>query len=666
MQARVPESSPTPEGDRYVPLRRTARACDSCHRRKIQCDTSVPCNWCRHHNLDCTFDRPVGGNKRKKTTQPANPRRPHQEDLEDRVRKLEELLTRSISTTQHPRNCLSLLEKGHLDTEQSPSLGESTELPIQTNTSGPSSGLLFGKIHFAGHYVGEIRSYSGIPCFSESGHEWVRSCTGEPGTFEDVWSHKYPNQVPYLTTPHPQNGYNHSVTPDLPDRSLVEQYVSHFFTSFERMVFPVVDEVLFRDTVELAYRPCQGPPPKEYTRARACIFAFLAFIAELDPSPSLPPLEPPVYAAKAQSLLPYILHDVSVPTLQTMVMHAIYRTFTGELQLANQFHSMACRVMFMLGGETGETVDAFRESSKDPEDRKWRSQRMLRRLFWICYGFDKEICFRSGQPPVIHDEYCDLTLPPNYTEIQYPSTDGHPIRYDDMTIPIFPGDLRLSMLKSKTYRTLYSAQALRKSDAQLLQDIRELDDELEQWRLNVPPGHRPTLGSFHEKQPIPVYRMQPIVIRLEYHYMMCTIHRASGRCDAWGQAWRNCKTGMMEGVNSSMLLAVEASRSSLHFLRTVISSVRPEAFWMIIFYPMSAILTIFCSILANPLDPYVEEDLHLLTVVPDLVRDVRRRRTSEVEIAHMQTVTNFVAELIRLGHCAIDKARRSQRQLTQP
>lgn len=96
--------------------------------------------------------------------------------------------------------------------------------------------------------------------------------------------------------------------------------------------------------------------------------------------------------------------------------------------------------------------------------------------------------------------------------------------------------------------------------------------------------------------------------------------------------------------------------------RSISTNMAPR---MIIFYPMSAILTIFCSILANPLDPYVEEDLHLLKVVPDLVRDVRRRRTSEVEIAHMQTVTDFVAELIRLGHCAIEKARRSQRQLTQ-
>ena len=255
----------------------------------------------------------------------------------------------------------------------------------------------------------------------------------------------------------------------------------------------------------------------------------------------------------------------------------MYRTFTGELQLANQFHSMACRVMFMLGGET---KDNRPRDVTGPEDRVLRYQRMLRRMFWLCYGFDKELCFRSGQPPVIDDEHCDLSLPSNYTELQYPNRQHHVTLYEDMTIPIFPGDLRLTMLKSKTYRTLYSAKALHKSDAQLLQDIRELDDELEQWRMSVPPAHRPTLGSALEQQAAPVLPMQAIVIRLEYHYMMCTIHRASGRCQAWG----NSQNGMMEGVNSSMLLAVEASRSSLHYLRSVIGSVRPEAFWYLTFF----------------------------------------------------------------------------------
>ncbi|KAE8160854.1 hypothetical protein BDV40DRAFT_204171 [Aspergillus tamarii] len=41
-----------------TPKRQRRRACDSCFKRKIQCDTEFPqCNWCKHHNLACTYSR---------------------------------------------------------------------------------------------------------------------------------------------------------------------------------------------------------------------------------------------------------------------------------------------------------------------------------------------------------------------------------------------------------------------------------------------------------------------------------------------------------------------------------------------------------------------------------------------------------------------------------
>lgn len=80
---------------------------------------------------------------------------------------------------------------------------------------------------------------------------------------------------------------------------------------------------------------------------------------------------------------------------------------------------------------------------------------------------------------------------------------------------------------------------------------------------------------------------------------------------------------------------------------------------MITFYPMSAILTIFCNILLFPLDPRAEEDLTLLGSVPDLIKGIRLQRLKDNEAAHMTMVADFVAELTRLGNCAIRKARYS-------
>lgn len=78
------------------------------------------------------------------------------------------------------------------------------------------------------------------------------------------------------------------------------------------------------------------------------------------------------------------------------------------------------------------------------------------------------------------------------------------------------------------------------------------------------------------------------------------------------------------------------------------------------FYPMSAILEIFCNLLLQPLHPQAEEDIELLKSVPQLIEGMRNRQLTPHEVAHVKIVDAFVAELTRLGTCAIAKARREQ------
>ena len=81
---------------------------------------------------------------------------------------------------------------------------------------------------------------------------------------------------------------------------------------------------------------------------------------------------------------------------------------------------------------------------------------------------------------------------------------------------------------------------------------------------------------------------------------------------------------------------------------------------MTVFYPVSAVLTIFCNILLNPLDPRAVDDLELLSSTPELIKSMRMRQLTTAEIEHMRLVDNFVAELIRLGNCSITKALRER------
>jgi hypothetical protein len=76
---------------------------------------------------------------------------------------------------------------------------------------------------------------------------------------------------------------------------------------------------------------------------------------------------------------------------------------------------------------------------------------------------------------------------------------------------------------------------------------------------------------------------------------------------------------------------------------------------------MSALLTIFCSILQNPLDPHSREDLDRLKVATVMMERIFSRKLPESELVHFKMVADFVMELKRLAECAIDKAWAEQR-----
>lgn len=220
--------------------------------------------------------------------------------------------------------------------------------------------------------------------------------------------------------------------------------------------------------------------------------------------------------------------------------------------------------------------------------RQERETRQLRTLFWLCYIVDKDISLRLSQPPLMTADYCDLTLPEGHEKYYAytPHTEEEMMNQPDFEnlVPHLPGDPELSQLKEKTARLLYSAHAARKTDAELLQSIRELDDEVENWRLSIPPEFRPTLSISHDSrvvigQKVTPRNMRRILLHLEYHYVMTTIHRASGRFNvpnventSEGREWNG-------GVQSSIDLSLEASRSTLIYLRAAVNCLVDQAFW---------------------------------------------------------------------------------------
>lgn len=251
---------------------------------------------------------------------------------------------------------------------------------------------------------------------------------------------------------------------------------------------------------------------------------------------------------------------------------SIYHLFSRHCHVGILFHSLACRMLFPLGAHR-DGIDYLSPKPPHETEDSWRWKCYLRHCFWMLYVCDKDMALRFGQLPSIPDEHCDLALPAGYKS-------GLGRVWDYVGKPHLPGDLRLSVIKSKAVQHLHSQSATRKSDAELLRDIRELDDELEAWRLSVDPEIRPRL--FHGMNDVVLSasphvgrRMQSIITNFEYHHLVATIHQATGRCRS-GAIHGN---ETLKGVSSSVALSVEASRSTLMFLATAGRKMASDAFW---------------------------------------------------------------------------------------
>lgn len=76
---------------------------------------------------------------------------------------------------------------------------------------------------------------------------------------------------------------------------------------------------------------------------------------------------------------------------------------------------------------------------------------------------------------------------------------------------------------------------------------------------------------------------------------------------------------------------------------------------MMIFYPVKAIMSVFLNILSNPQDLQAADDLQLLQKTPDIIRTIQNPLTHNAH-THIDVIESFVAEMVRLGTCAIERA----------
>lgn len=107
----------------------------------------------------------------------------------------------------------------------------------------------------------------------------------------------------------------------LPEKWILESLVAEFTASDFSLVFPLINSHLFEKTVRLAYTADDAEPMLDCMTAKACVLAFASLSSYHFPASKASSKIDGDYCAKAaQALIPEIIEDASVTTLQTVLI----------------------------------------------------------------------------------------------------------------------------------------------------------------------------------------------------------------------------------------------------------------------------------------------------------------------------------------------------------
>ncbi|KAJ5808116.1 hypothetical protein N7474_009385 [Penicillium riverlandense] len=657
--------------------RRIARACDMCRKKKIKCDGKMPkCSHCINYKTECVFTQ-----VEKKRNPPKGAK--YIEGLENRLGRMESLLRLSglLSEDDDGKTDLGTLEKRLADrastmntsksatrantasTSQQPAPASYHTTPRMDSHSSPRTAATSPESQkesetevealsdmmcsLVTNNCGETRyigSSSGFSIFSPKGIQWVNEKTGDT-SFQDMISSAYvdDNKWMYWKPEIFSDIFARRVFKPLPPKEEALSLFRDFFENFNCM-FPLFHEATFMHLVERQY----SRDPYEGSGWWASINVVLAISHRLRVMSNLVPHEEDkkawLYLKNAMGVLTELtMRNTDLLSVQALLGMTLFLQGTPNPQPAFFLVAAAIRLSHSIG--LHKRGSGFGLNPVEVEQRK--------RVFWIAYCLDKDLCLRSGRPPVQDDDDMNVELP---SEDPPDNIGNVPLSDGKGKFNLFRAMCEFATIESRVYKRLYSAKASKQSDGELLNTIGELDKELEDWKDSIPVDFRPEYEIQASHTPLILH---VVVLQFAYYNCLTTIHRMSVHHGYWTSRLSNYA---IQGLNArplnprvflSAVLCVTAARASINLIRYI-----PQGdfacVWLILYYPVSALVTLFANILQNPNDARARSDVKLMNVVVNFLSTL----VSDESNGSIKRMLGLCGEFERIAKVVLDKAEK--------
>ncbi|KAI1813963.1 N-terminal binuclear Zn cluster-containing protein [Poronia punctata] len=669
--------------------RRIARACDMCRKKKIKCDGKMPaCTHCINYKTDCVFTQ-----VEKKRSPPKGAK--YIEGLENRLLRMESLLRLSgLLGDGDEATDLATLEKrlaeknrqskhashaSHISqaSQSSPtseyqatsppegagstpqsaftSPGPTGDRNNRRETTPPSDGHSEEEVAALSEMMcslvtnqqGETRyigSSSGFSIFSPKGIQWVNEKTGD-SSFERMISEVSVDDNKWnLWKPEIFGDlFRRPIFRPLPSKAEALSLLKDYFENFN-CIFPLFHQPTFMHLVERQYsaNPYEG---SGWWASLNCAFAIAHRLRVMS---NLVPQEEDekawAYIKNAMGVFSELtMRNTDLLSVQALLGIALFMQGTPNPQPSFVLVAAAIRLSHSIGLHKRGT--GFNLNPIEIEQRK--------RVFWIAYMLDKDLCLRSGRPPAQDDDDMNVELP----DADPADHIGNiPLANGKGKMNLFRVMCELSVIQSSIYKRLYSTKATKLSDGELLQTIGELDKQLETWKDNIDIDYRPEHEIKASHTPLILHIA---MLHFSYYNALTTIHRMSIHHGFWTSRLANYA---IQGLNarplnprvfSSAALCASAARATIALLKYI-----PQGdfscVWMALYFPVSALVTLFGNILQNPNDPRARSDTRLMNLVVTFLSTLGQ----EAETGGVNRMLGVCSEFEHIAKVVIEKAER--------
>ncbi|KUJ17595.1 uncharacterized protein LY89DRAFT_57986 [Mollisia scopiformis] len=591
-----------------APKRGHRTACNSCKRMKVKCewDQESICNRCAKHQTECVFTIPERKKREKKET--------YLTTLEDRLNRMEAVMAQSglSMPTKEPGKEAKTLA--------------SEEVGIQDIPDKMSLLKIFddGTTLFIG-------ASSGFSIFGPQGLKWVTEVTGSTEFAKVIMSLPSPHlhlasMGPEMWGPLPDDQLER-----LPSKERAMIYITEFFNGFGA-IFPLFSQPIFMERFVRLYPLTPSQDPAWYACLNV-VFAIGSVILNKQQtrnspcsSASSPRSSNPEdevwwkwFRNASSTFLELQFREGNMSAVQAMIgMAFILQT------LPNPY---PCSVLAGAGLRLAQAIGLHRNVSDVGLTQAQVEER--RNVFWSSVIIERAIIMRSGRPSVMQEDDIGIDLPKPAKNAMMGPNVPQPIRYM----------ATLSLLQGRIYNKLYSAKAATRSTLERLQWVSTLDEELQEWKDNLPIEIRPgNEMKVNREFVIPV-------IMMHYGYLnaLSTIHRCSVHYKSWangGEPPLNMEAMSSMKLNprvfSSGAITVGAARGVMNLLKETESHVDQSEMNVI-------------SVLQNPRDSQALSDVALMRGAVDFLAtamDSDDRSPSTIVIRTFKAVCDLAGRFV--------------------